>query len=142
MTYSEKLKDPRWQKKRLEILQRDEFMCQLCQDTESTLVIHHYKYSGEPWEVEDKYLMTLCESCHESEHKNMKACKEMLLNEMMGLDSYLYHLTAHIIHLLKNSGYPNDVSFNILETCLSDENFIKDCVMKRFLEIKGKDKVI
>ncbi len=29
MTYAEQLKDPRWQKRRLEILQRDEWRC-LC----------------------------------------------------------------------------------------------------------------
>jgi len=28
LTYSEKLKDPRWQKKRLEILSRDNFTCE------------------------------------------------------------------------------------------------------------------
>ena len=32
MGYSEKLKDPRWQKKRLEILERDNFRCQYCGD--------------------------------------------------------------------------------------------------------------
>ena len=42
--YYEKFKDPRWQKKRLEVLQRDEFMCQICLDTSSTLHIHHRRY--------------------------------------------------------------------------------------------------
>lgn len=32
MTYSQKLRDPRWQKKRLEILERDSFTCQHCHD--------------------------------------------------------------------------------------------------------------
>lgn len=30
--YSQKLLDPRWQRKRLEILQRDDFTCQVCSD--------------------------------------------------------------------------------------------------------------
>ena len=66
MTYSEKLKDPRWQKKRLEILQRDNFTCQLCGDTETTLHIHHKKYfkNKEPWDINNKYLVTLCKHCH------------------------------------------------------------------------------
>lgn len=46
MGYSDKLKDPRWQKKRLEILTRDEWTCQICFDTESTLVVHHQKYKA------------------------------------------------------------------------------------------------
>ena len=37
--YSQKLKDPRWQKKRLQILERDEWNCQICHDNESTLVV-------------------------------------------------------------------------------------------------------
>ena len=65
MTYQEKLKDPRWQKKRLEILERDEWLCQNCMDDERTLHVHHTRYSaGDPWDCPDDYLITLCESCH------------------------------------------------------------------------------
>lgn len=69
-TYSEKLKDPRWQKKRLEIMQRDEWKCQGCLNDERMLNVHHLKYiSGlEPWEYEDKYYMTLCDNCHQAAH--------------------------------------------------------------------------
>jgi hypothetical protein len=65
-TYSDKLKDPRWQKKRLEILDRDGFSCCSCGDKESTLHIHHKRYlkGKEPWEYENDLLVTLCEDCH------------------------------------------------------------------------------
>ena len=36
-TYLEKLKDPRWQKKRLEILERDGWKCMACGEKEKTL---------------------------------------------------------------------------------------------------------
>ena len=62
--YSEKLKDPRWQKKRLEIMQRDGFKCKWCGDGKNTLNIHHYAYSGEPWEVDNNELVTICRHCH------------------------------------------------------------------------------
>lgn len=62
--YAEKLKDPRWQKKRLEILQRDEFTCTICQDKTTTLHIHHLKYKGDPWSVENNHLVSLCADCH------------------------------------------------------------------------------
>ena len=67
MTYAERLKDPRWQKRRLEILQRDEWMCQSCADDKATLHVHHRRYiSGRaPWEYEDSDLVTLCERCHD-----------------------------------------------------------------------------
>ena len=64
-TYSEKLKDPRWQKKRLKILSRDRWKCKKCGDTETTLHVHHLNYNGNPWEVENEHLITLCEDCHE-----------------------------------------------------------------------------
>lgn len=70
MNYTELLKDPRWQKKRLEIMQRDGFACALCMDETSTLHVHHKKYKSgcAPWEYEDKYLITLCDSCHGKQH--------------------------------------------------------------------------
>ena len=64
MNYSEKLKNPKWQKKRLEILQRDSFTCQLCSDTETELQVHHLKYSEEPEDAPNEDLQTLCKYCH------------------------------------------------------------------------------
>lgn len=65
-TYKEKLLHPKWQKKRLSILQRDKFTCQGCGDIETTLHIHHLKYNPnrEPWDIEDEYLITYCSDCH------------------------------------------------------------------------------
>ena len=65
MIYSEKLKDPRWQKKRLIILQRDDFKCVLCGDDKTTLHVHHSMYCGSPWRTPNEYLHTLCVHCHE-----------------------------------------------------------------------------
>lgn len=64
-SYTEKLKDPRWQKKRLEILSRDEWTCQLCGDTKANLQVHHNAYgSYNPWETANELLITYCETCH------------------------------------------------------------------------------
>jgi hypothetical protein len=65
-SYSEKLKDPRWQRKRLEIMQRDEFRCVQCKDAESTLNVHHvyYRRGRDPWDYPNYLLVTLCEDCH------------------------------------------------------------------------------
>lgn len=64
MTYSEQLRDPRWQKKRLEILSRDKWACTLCGDTETTLHVHHKKYTGNAWDADNGLLITYCEPCH------------------------------------------------------------------------------
>lgn len=70
-TYFEKLKDPRWQKKRLEALESAEWSCQSCYDNESTLHVHHKQYfkGREPWEYDLDQLAVLCESCHENQHE-------------------------------------------------------------------------
>ena len=66
-TYAEKLKDPRWQKKRLAIFERDNWTCQGCGATDKTLHVHHifYEDDTEPWDSDDNSLITLCEDCHE-----------------------------------------------------------------------------
>lgn len=66
MTYSEKLKDPRWQKKRLEILQAADFACEDCTNKEKELQVHHciYVKGRNPWEYNGNSLICLCVDCH------------------------------------------------------------------------------
>ena len=68
-TYSEKLKDPRWQKKRLEVLERDEWACKRCKSKDKTLHVHHDFYDDEPWNTPNQFLQTMCDKCHKREHK-------------------------------------------------------------------------
>lgn len=58
--------DPRWQKIRLRILERDGFTCKACGNTDITLHVHHlrYKKGKKIWDVNDDDLETLCELCH------------------------------------------------------------------------------
>jgi len=65
--YAKDLMDQRWLDKRDSMLQRDSYMCQICEETKS-LHVHHIKYTGKPWEAPDKDLITLCKTCHEKEH--------------------------------------------------------------------------
>lgn len=66
MSYYEKLKDPRWQKRRLEILEQREWSCQLCESETNTLNVHHgfYMRGMDPWGYEDETMWVLCEECH------------------------------------------------------------------------------
>ena len=65
MTYSEQLRDPRWQRRRLEILNRAGFKCEDC-GQEKFLHVHHsfYTRSLVLWEYDDESLKALCEDCH------------------------------------------------------------------------------
>jgi hypothetical protein len=97
--YSNLLQDPRWKAKRIEILKRDNFTCLHCSANNTTLHIHHTKYSGLPWEIDNKYLKTLCEKCHNKEHKNDKisgvAKTHNSLRKML-IDGYIKSDIAYI----------------------------------------------
>lgn len=65
-SYAELLRDPRWQKKRLEIMQRAGFACERCDSTERTLNVHHRYYERGlfPWDYPDDSLVCVCDTCH------------------------------------------------------------------------------
>ncbi len=76
MSYADLLRDPRWQKKRLQIMERDGWRCIACHSDKKTLNVHHSRYvqGRMPWEYPDEELHTLCEDCHADEHgKGKKA---------------------------------------------------------------------
>ena len=103
MKYSDKLKDPRWQKKRLEIMEHDEWACKRCMDDESTLHVHHLSYEKgkDPWEYDNENFLTLCESCHEHEFNSRADYEKMLL------------------HTLKQRGFLADDIFRIVQGLLN-----------------------
>jgi hypothetical protein len=76
-SYFEKLRDPRWQKMRLEVMQTNEFCCEICGDSTSTLNVHHKAYfkDRDPWEYLPQQLSCLCENCHEQNHKTIDPLK-------------------------------------------------------------------
>jgi hypothetical protein len=80
-TYRELLRDPRWQKKRLETLESAAWACERCMDSESTLHVHHKRYvkGRMPWEYARWELAVLCETCHEVEHEEKARRDELLL---------------------------------------------------------------
>lgn len=74
-TYSELLRDPRWQKLRLKALEAAEWKCDHCEGGKETLNVHHrwYKKDAAPWEYEHDELQVLCEKCHKTFHDFKKS---------------------------------------------------------------------
>ncbi len=70
--YRDKLNDPRWKKKRAQILERDGNACTECDSTKAPLEVHHKYYvpAVEPWDYPDEALQTLCEGCHDTKRKH------------------------------------------------------------------------
>jgi 5-methylcytosine-specific restriction endonuclease McrA len=105
-SYSEKLKDPRWQKKRLEILERDGWACRFCGCKEKTLHAHHTIYlKPDPWDYPDKVIITLCDDCHEAEHEWWDSVEEQLLNHAFRILFTLEERKKLLSH------FPNDSPF-------------------------------
>jgi len=79
--YRAKFKDPRWQKKRLKIMELDNFECQRCDESDRTLNVHHryYEYGKSPWDYPDLALVTLCEECHEAETSDIKEASDLII---------------------------------------------------------------
>lgn len=114
-SYAEMLRSPLWQKKRLEIMQRDDFTCQHCGSKERELQVHHriYHKDAKPWEYEDNELITLCDRCHEAEtdakathYETFKEicdlAREIGLSEQF-IDSVLSHMLNAIAFISNKS---------------------------------------
>lgn len=78
--YLKLLRDPRWQRLRLEVMKRDDFACTSCGDKDKTLHIHHKRYvrGGKPWDSQPEDLTTLCEACHETITNTLPFARDML----------------------------------------------------------------
>lgn len=66
-SYYELLKDPRWQRKRLELFKSNGWRCERCGSEEDSLHAHHGSYlkGFKPWEYPNKMYHCLCDNCHE-----------------------------------------------------------------------------
>ena len=138
--YVEKLKDPRWQKKRLEILQRDEFTCQQCFNTEMCLHVHHriYQRGKEPWDYSDSLLVTLCEECHYAEAESMRESMELLSLEVQArfFGADVLELAAGF-NALKMQHTPSVVS-QAIAWSLSSQDFQRELIERYFAAIKKR----
>jgi hypothetical protein len=90
MKYSEKLKSPKWQKKRLEILKRDNWECKYCKDNERQLHVHHLKYTKEPWDAKSEDLITTCIDCHTIMSTNEFIFNSIVKIKLTELDGYKF----------------------------------------------------
>lgn len=71
MTYQDQIKSPKWQKKRLSIMENYDFKCANCGSAESQLHVHHlvYKKNKKIWDYENSDLRCYCDKCHKLTHK-------------------------------------------------------------------------
>ena len=78
-TYSQKLRDPMWKAKRLQVIEARGKQCEEC-GSPSNLQVHHtyYEFGLEPWEYPDSALKCLCDPCHSRRHQLLDGIKLQL----------------------------------------------------------------
>lgn len=142
--YIEKLKDPRWQKMRLQILERDNWTCQDCGETTVTLNVHHRYYlrNADPWEYPEKALITLCEDCHERETEYRPEADQLLLRVLRERELYALEIGAFATALRKlfETGFHQDhIVLNALIWMMETDEEQVETIITRFLEGVFKD---
>lgn len=90
-TYADKLKDPRWQRKRLEVMENASWECLNCGSKDSELQVHHPAYlkGKEPWEYDESQLECLCKDCHKVRTDALRFWNLVMLNDPGGSGSML-----------------------------------------------------
>lgn len=107
--YLEKLKDPRWQQKRLRIFERDGWACRNCGNKDDTLHVHHLYYLDvEPWEYQDFALHTMCAPCHENSHGDKRYAIESFIQSLARRGqnhNFLWALSVEFDFTTNENGY-------------------------------------
>lgn len=127
-TYSEKLLDPRWQKRRLELLEAAGWTCRECGTKTQTLHVHHghYKRAADPWNYPDDVMHILCEECHGEMQGYMAQTHESIgrfsKSELLALSEFLYTVEGGPISKFKLFTLLD----NIVSAALSEGTLIPD----------------
>jgi 5-methylcytosine-specific restriction endonuclease McrA len=68
--WADQYQHPNWQRIKCSVLIRDKFTCRICGEVKKQLHVHHLKYEQKKyiWEIDLKYLFTLCDDCHNKVH--------------------------------------------------------------------------
>lgn len=111
--YERLLRDPRWQKRRLEFMSAKGWKCEICGDEREELHVHHVGYDDGlmPWDYEDSRMECLCDTCHTLRHldhnkvsgyvfKSQHITDRMARVEAVEIE--VAQLRVHIAHLNRN----------------------------------------
>jgi hypothetical protein len=147
MNYVEQLKHPLWQKKRLEVMQRDNFGCKSCGMGDQQLHVHHkyYKKNTLLWEYPDESLITLCGNCHKEADALREQLKERIgclplhfINHIMGYAKALEMRDMDDDELIHFSNY-DEIEGLAQAFCLNSHEILEFSDLDRLAEEVEKD---
>jgi len=84
MNYIDQIKSGNWQRKRLEIFQRDKFQCRVCGE-ETNIQVHHLYYipNMSIWEYDNEAMVTVCKYHHELLNKELPKLSGIIAFEIL-----------------------------------------------------------
>lgn len=94
------LKTKEWEKQRQRVLDRDKHTCQICGRKNGAMNVHHIFYQHPLECMDDRWLATLCPSCHKRVHDVQTEMKEYAEQEMPRLKkAWAEVMAAKINHI-------------------------------------------
>ena len=145
MEYSEKLKDPRWQKLRLKVFERDNWECRWCNNTIATLTVHHlyYEKDKEPWDYPLDAFLTVCEPCHKFDFEQRYIAEQKLLAELKR-KGFSPASTMRIAESVQNlhAGLHNTALFAFLIEWLLTEKDIQKKMLKMYAQFLKENNLL
>jgi hypothetical protein len=136
-SYAEKLKDPRWQQKRLQIMGRDGFTCLSCGDSDKELHVHHlaYRSGTDVWDYDNDELITLCKDCH----KEITDIKKKIYKAVDAGCSFVERAEVmfDIVDKFGELNFPE-----LLELCASIRGMVDEILLKQKETLLDKAKII
>lgn len=124
--YADKYKDVRWQKMRLRVFERDNWVCVRCNKLSNMVHVHPklYVYGRDPWDYDMSFLETLCENCHAEEHGKNTVPVEIVYESKYGhlippkIEGPVDIINKHISELtrsLSNEGLISELEIEIIK---------------------------
>lgn len=120
MNYREQLRDPRWQRFRLKILERDNWRCTVCGIDVVELHVHHIDYGRNPWDIPPSSAATVCHTCHAIEHERV-TIEDLVLAVLVQYPDFHRLITPNIYGVIRDvAGWfadnPGRTTAQLLET--------------------------
>lgn len=86
VSYYEQLRDPRWQRKRLEVMEAAGWACEKCGETAETFNVHHsyYEKGVMAWDYPNHSLHCLCETCHADAQETLRVLHQLIGHLTLG----------------------------------------------------------
>ncbi len=123
MDFKDQYKHPKWQKKRLSILKRDNWKCTICTNDERQLHVHHHKYPAKGkfiWNINNKFLTTVCDRCHGLIHK-LKDEDDTCLSTFVDQTGISYYDVIKTLVLISKIENNTDDGINLIFNYLNNK---------------------